>query len=115
MRRPILTAYIGLVAYLLWTPAIDAPIDDKLAHVLMFTGLSALIWWNLTLDAAERIVVAIAWATLAAIATEIGQAFVPGRVADGMDLLADLLGVGVGVGLGHFAARLRDQARTRHQ
>jgi len=73
--------------------------SDKLVHAAVF-GLLALLWF-LALRPGRQVVTAAVLAFLLATAwgalDEIHQAFVPGRHADLLDLLADAVGAGVGI------------------
>ncbi len=79
---------------------------DKVAHLTEFAILAALVVWALGLDAAspKRLMVATALVIAYGVLDEIHQAFVPGRVSDPADALADALGALLVLAL-HFAWR----------
>jgi VanZ family protein len=91
------------------------PLQDKGVHFIEYGILAALLahamrgtWpeWRM------RYVFVVAWAVavLWGLLDEIHQAFVPGRVADARDLLADAIGALVGAGL-YLATRERRRSR----
>ena len=67
---------------------------DKLMHALAFGGVAALLWTGLGCDAPF-----VTWilVTLTGAADELNQVFVPGRHADVLDVLADMIGAGIAV------------------
>lgn len=93
------------------------PFQDKGAHFLEYGVLAALMAhaFNGTRPALRaRTLFAIAWAATAfwGLLDEIHQAYVPGRVADALDLLADSLG-GLAGTIAYIAYRARRQTARR--
>jgi VanZ family protein len=89
------------------------PFQDKGAHFVEYAILAALMAhaFNGTWPALRAVALfALAWAATVfwGLLDEIHQAYVPGRVADAVDLLADSLG-----GLGGTVAFLAYRARRR--
>jgi len=85
--------------------------DDKLAHAAAFGVLAALWWWALGGWSGSwrrpfgAAVLAAGWG----LAGEVQQLFVPGRSAELLDFVADLVGAAVAV----LAAELWRRVRTR--
>ncbi len=77
---------------------------DKFFHVIAYGGLTGIPM--LALGRRGWRLAAVAAVLLAAFAYEIGQAFVPGRSFGYDDLIANLAGVALGVGLGAWIRRL---------
>jgi VanZ family protein len=95
----------------LFAPADDVPSDlppgtDKVVHVVLFAVLT-LTGRRAGLGAAALVPSLLAYAVL----SEVAQGtLLPGRSADGWDVLADAVGVLLGVVLGR---RLRECGRVR--
>ncbi|MCH7579434.1 MAG: VanZ family protein [Chloroflexi bacterium] len=84
-------------------------IDPFLAHVAVYSVLAFLLHIALSgyNNAAPRWVpvsIAFALAVLYGVGDEIHQAYVPGRVASELDLVADGIGAAIGVSLASLAA-----------
>lgn len=104
------------VATLAWTPGtVELPSFgwDKGDHVAAFAvmALCGLFGWR----GRPRVTLTLTLAlTALGIAIEIGQHFVPGRTADWRDVVADVVGVGLGLALAHGVAHRFDRrARPR--
>lgn len=105
--------WMSFLAYLSHQAAplerVASDIDPFLAHVAVYSILgfllhAALAGYN---HAAPRWIpasIAFALAVLYGVGDEIHQAYVPGRVASELDLIADGIGAAIGVGLASFAA-----------
>jgi VanZ family protein len=79
--------------------------SDKLVHAAVF-GLLAVLWYwarRGTDGAGRAALTAVALAALWGALDEVHQSFVPGRTADGLDLLADAAGAALAA-LACFAA-----------
>jgi len=95
--------------FIFWLSSISRPpelpsgVSDKAAHVLLYSGLGALLvraraggWWRqVTLGMAAM---AIVVATLYGVSDEIHQAFVPPRQVEAGDILADAVGASLAAG-----------------
>ena len=96
VARTIFAIGLGLTLAIMVTPAddlADPGVDDKVAHALTFLGLAVL--GRLALVPARALAVAL---TAYAALTEVLQALLPiGRRGDPLDLLADAIGVGLGL------------------
>lgn len=127
-RRLSLWAPVALYMMLIfWLSSISQPPDlprgvsDKSAHVLLYSGLGALLvraragGWRrpVTLGIATAAVVV---ATLYGISDEIHQHFVPRRQVEARDILADALGASLAAGVLYawscFASARRPRAVT---
>ncbi len=115
MRWAAAIGWTALLLYAVWgPPPTRAPLfayEDKVFHLGGFGGLAAAWMWALD---RPRAVVLIG--VLAAVVTEVGQAFLPWpRSPEWADGVADLVGVGLGVGLAWWVLRqppLRRKSRT---
>jgi VanZ family protein len=82
-------------------PNLQPPVSfsnaDKLAHVLEYLGLGALLTraCRATWNAPAAPMAAICLGILVGTCDEWHQAFVPGRSSSGLDLLADTVGLGL--------------------
>ncbi|MCU0230140.1 MAG: VanZ family protein [Acidobacteria bacterium] len=83
--------------------------SDKLVHALVF-GLLATLWFWARRTAVgpgraalEAVLISVFWGAL----DEFHQSFVPGRTADGFDLLADTAGAALAALACWIAARVR--------
>jgi VanZ family protein len=74
---------------------------DKLMHAIAFGGMAALLWAGLGCDAPV-----LAWVLVAATgaADELHQVYMPGRQADVLDAVADMVGAGLVVFVLHRLA-----------
>lgn len=109
----------GWLPALLWTVLIfllssrsSLPVSvglgfDKLAHLAEYAVLGFLLAYG-----QARAGIAVAWAVLmgasAGALDEFYQSFVPGRMADPADWIADVLGVGAGIFLFYQFRRWRE-------
>ena len=80
--------------------AITPSMSDKRLHLLAFVYLSVALWWAYPRWGASY----FAAATLVAygVCIEAIQVFIPNRFASLSDLLADCIGVGIGLGVVHL-------------
>jgi len=90
-----------------------AAVSDKVLHVLAFSFVSALSL--MAFRQKRSILRALAVIVLVGIASEAGQLLVPGRQASLLDLLADFVGVALGVPLGMFAATIMMRVASRYK
>jgi hypothetical protein len=78
-------------------PWLDWSGSDKIAHAIVFAGLSLLVYTGVTrsdrgIGTRARMIVPIAFTTLYGLSDEFHQHFVPNRSFDLFDLLADAAG-----------------------
>lgn len=111
LARTVLAIGLGLTLVVMLTPAddlADPGVDDKVSHALTFLTLAVL--GRLALVPVRALAVAlVAYAAL----TEVLQALLPiGRHGDPWDLLADTIGVGLGLLLSD-AVRVAVRRRAR--
>lgn len=110
-RRHLLVLYLAVLLASTLAPIRTRdpfPDDfDKLAHILLFAGLGALIFWNLAsgLLRLARILSAALASALCAGLIEVLQVRVPRRSGDVQDFLAGAIGAILGAVLAHLAAR----------
>lgn len=73
---------------------------DKVAHLALYAVLGGTLGW-VRMNRVPRLshALLVALGLLYALSDEAHQAFVPGRTPDGIDLVADALGVVMGYGL----------------
>ena len=124
-RRLLLWAPVALyMMFIFWLSSISSPPDlpsgvsDKGAHVLLYSGLGALLvraragGWRrqVTLGIAA---VAIVVATLYGISDEIHQSFVPPRQVEARDVLADAIGASLAAGALYAWSRIANAKRQR--
>lgn len=106
--RVLLAVLLAVVSGLALTPGPPAGAGlgwDKANHVLAFTALALCA--SLAFDAVAGLPRRVALALLAyGVAIELAQSQIPGRSADGHDLVADGLGVAAGLLLAHLCTRL---------
>jgi hypothetical protein len=108
-----------LVLVACWIPSDRLPIDeggswrwrvpnaDKLVHVAMFAGFGLL--WMRARPAPGRAAWVLAGGVALAVVSELGQELpIVNRDADVLDVLADVLGVGLGIVLAISVGRGRD-------
>jgi VanZ family protein len=98
-RRPLLGLYLIVLLTLTLAPLPSAAGGlpdwfDKVVHFGLFTGLSALLAWNL--GGRARVPLAVALATLIAALVEIAQGPIPFRSGDELDLFWGAMGALVG-------------------
>jgi VanZ family protein len=130
MTRQRVLAFAPAAAYMILIWALSSmshimisfervPFQDKGVHFVEYGTLAVLLAHALRASAPTRrllwqLGLSIAFATLWGLIDEIHQAFVPGRVADAQDLLADALGAMLGAcvyALFRFQMRARSGAR----
>ena len=110
MRRAawgLVLGYTGLLLFLLWGPPADSPPlfphDDKVFHAVAFTGIGASWWW---VTHRPRFVAIFGLAM--AVITEVVQGMLPWpRSMDPLDMLADAVGVALGLWGAKTASRKR--------
>ena len=106
-------AWAGVIFYLSSQPGMDIPPPfphmDKLLHALAFGLLGFLVLGGLRpgKDGYSRgqLLLAIAIAGIYGVLDEVHQRFVPGRMPDVLDVMADLVGAVLGVYLLHALVR----------
>ena len=103
---------LGAILILSLIP-IGAPtgVSDKVLHALAFSFVSALSF--LAFRQKRSILKALAVVVLVGIASESGQLLVPGRHASFLDLLADFVGVALGVPLGLLGSAVMMRIASR--
>ena len=99
-------------------PAPPGAVTDKHLHALVYAGLALLVLRALAAGDASRVTSARALgaATLAAaygVTDELHQWFVPGRVVDALDLLANAVGALTATMLARGGARLWTRGEAR--
>jgi len=124
-RRLSLWAPVALyMMFIFWLSSISRPpdlpsgISDKAAHLLLYSGLGALLvraragGWRrpVTIGIAAA---AIVMATLYGITDEVHQHFVPPREAEARDILADALGASLAAGALYTWSRITSPKRPR--
>lgn len=96
----VLFIYLGLIYYLSSIPGSEITVQtpDYLLHGLAFGGLSLLltIFFRFTMDLRSSVGCSLLLTFLFALSDESHQFFVPGRVSDWGDILADMLGAVIG-------------------
>lgn len=78
-----------------YPPSFNAMVISTMGHVGVYAILTALLWWALGLAALPggwRSVLAVAIAALYGVTDEWHQSFVPGRMPDVRDIIADTFG-----------------------
>jgi VanZ family protein len=90
--------------------AITPSMSDKRLHLLAFVYLSVALWWTYPRWGASYFAVA----TLVAygVCIEAIQAFIPNRFASLSDLLADCIGIGIGLGVVHLVRWIQARLST---
>ncbi len=93
--------------------------SDKLIHGAVYAILGVLLWRALgrttTLTGAPLLVVTVALATLYGASDEFHQLFVPGRMCDLRDAVADFVGALTGSLVAAFLSAHRYQHRDRRE
>jgi VanZ family protein len=124
MRILSLTAaltWAALIWYLSDQPSIDiTPVfehQDKLLHIMAYTVLGFFTLGAMRAGTAgytrSQAALAVLLASLYGLADEYHQSFVAGRDASALDLLADITGALLGVGLLFFLARQSARRASR--
>lgn len=93
-------------------PSSGQPLD-KLAHLLMYGGLGALLAWGRARARRPAWGWLVAVAVLVGMADELHQRVTPGRTAEIGDLMADAAGILLGFGAMGWRARWRRGERTQ--
>jgi VanZ family protein len=110
-------AWMGLIFWLSSGPLPSTggiEIPDKVAHLVTWMVLGALLWWaSAPFGVWRGAMVAFIAAALYGAADEVHQRFVPGRSADVADWLADVAGSCVALVLITAIAARRASARRR--
>ena len=81
----------------------DVKINDKIEHFLAFGGLGFLLYLSLKVQDKVKIIKKLPWlftillVALYAAFDELHQLFIPGRMCDIKDWIADMIGVTIGV------------------
>jgi VanZ family protein len=90
--------------YMAFTPiphAITPSMSDKTLHLLAFAYLSAALWWAYPRWGSSYFATAMLVAY--GVCIEAVQALIPNRSASLFDLVADCIGIGIGLGVVHLA------------
>jgi VanZ family protein len=109
-------AAIFIESSIAYPPSLPSGVSDKLAHVLLYGGLGALLvraqagGWRRPVTIGTA-VAAVVWATLYGITDEIHQQFVPPRQSELRDVLADALGASVASGALYLYSRAEAKRR----
>ena len=106
-------AYAGLIFYLSSRSTLPVPLPefngaDKAAHALEYLGLGLLAAWTLGsygLARGRALLLAAIGCSLYGASDELHQLFVPGRVCDVFDWLADTTGATCGSAAWFWASR----------
>ncbi|HEX2065819.1 MAG TPA: VanZ family protein, partial [Candidatus Thermoplasmatota archaeon] len=110
-RRPAWTiAVLALFVYAQWTTQAPGPgLPDKALHSLLYAGFALVLWtWLPPSETLARAGVTVAAGYLVGLVMEAGQASIPGRTPDVLDVaanLAGLLGATAGLALGEERGR----------
>jgi VanZ family protein len=91
--------------------SVPGAVSDKVLHALAFLVASALTF--MAFRRTRNILIGLAVVVLVGIVSEAGQLAVPGRYASFLDLLADFVGVVLGVPLGLLGAAAMNRIATR--
>ena len=110
LRRTILALWatsVAMVIGLSLYPKLELPYEfnnaDKIAHLLAYLWLSALPFFAFR---TIRAALAGAWGMVPlGIGLEFAQSYVPGRSFSVADMIADCLGVALGIWLARYAGR----------
>lgn len=99
--------------YMAFTPtshAITSSMSDKRLHLMAFAYLSVAFWWAYPRWGASY--VAAALLVTYGVCIEVIQAFIPNRFASLSDLLADCIGIGIGLGVVHLVRWIQTRLST---
>ena len=92
-------------------PTVGISFGDKIVHCIVYGVLGALCYRALVLTTrlrgASAVVVAILVALAYGVSDEVHQLFVPQRSSDVMDVMADVVGGGLGASVALLYSRLR--------
>ena len=113
--------WAGIIFFLSSQPGTDTPPlfphMDKLLHVLAFGILGFLVLGGIRPGkhghTSVQLWTAVAIAGAYGILDEVHQRYVPGRMPDVLDVLADLAGAMLGAWLLHIIIRLRHRGQSR--
>ena len=108
-------AWAGVIFFLSSQPGTDTPLPfphmDKLLHALVFGILGVLILGAMRPGehghSRRQVWTALVITSIYGVLDEIHQHFVPGRIPDALDVLADLTGAVLGIWLMHKIVRLQ--------
>jgi VanZ family protein len=113
----LVASWAGVIFFLSSQPGIDIPPPfphmDKVLHAIAFGVLGFLLLGAFRPGvrgySRKQLVIAITIAGTYGILDEIHQRYVPGRMPDALDVMADLVGAALGVWLMHVIVRRRQQ------
>jgi VanZ family protein len=117
LRVLLLILYVVLIFFLssrpyLHPPGPDFRLKDKVAHLAEYTGLGLLLFsglgWMIRRPRFTAFWILFAVGATVAAVDEVVQGFIPGRLSDPTDWLADVIGVSLGVLLAMLVVKLRD-------
>lgn len=113
-------AAIFYVSSMSQPPGVPGPISDKWLHAVAYAGLAWLLARALSLGRPERVTWqmtagAVLLASAYGATDEWHQAFVPGRLADVRDFMADAVGAGLGAVAHHLVAQARRRRSVRRR
>mgnify|MGYP001032619907 CR=1 FL=1 len=116
-----LTAWVPAVAYILLIfgvssipqlrpPLADFKLSDKVAHMAEYAGLGALVLWAFRRTLSDRsarwaLFLTVVLGSTVGVLDELYQVTVPGRLSEGLDLVADVVGTFVGALVALFVYR----------
>jgi VanZ family protein len=115
--RLLALLWAGLIFHLSSQSLPDLPLffpgQDKLLHVAAFGTLGFLVLGGMRPAGARypaaKLLLAFLLVVVYGVLDEYHQSFVPGRLADPLDVLADVIGGIIGIWLMAFIVRKRDQ------
>lgn len=105
--------YYGLIFFLSSRPNVRLPVVfpliDKILHLILFTGFGLVLAYGVMKTVRRRngLAAALALGAILAVLDEIHQMFVPGRSAEILDALVDIIGAAAGWGIARMIARNR--------